>query len=91
MCSPAPVDLSLNVSILYAILQGHIFVDPAMPSASPQERHAAYTAMAQTLARIHSVDYRKVGLQSFGRHHGYCSRQVTFQLSQFFYHNAVGY
>jgi len=48
-----------------------------MPGASEGERRAAYTAMAQTLAALHQVDFRGVGLQEFGRHSGYCSRQVT--------------
>jgi aminoglycoside phosphotransferase (APT) family kinase protein len=54
-----------------------------MPSATAGERQAAYTAMAQTLAALHNVDFRTVGLQKFGRHSGYCSRQVTsFGLSK---------
>ena len=57
-------------------MQGEVFVDPAMPNATAAERRSAYIAMAQTLAKIHNVDYRRVGLQKFGRHHGYCSRQV---------------
>jgi hypothetical protein len=48
-----------------------------MPGASEGERRAAYTAMAQTLAALHQVDFRSVGLQSYGRHSGYCSRQVS--------------
>lgn len=60
----------------FVSFQGQIFVDPGMPSAAPAERRAAYLAMAQTLAALHSVDFRAVGLENFGRHSGYCSRQV---------------
>ena len=59
-----------------AAVKGTVFVDPAMPSASPQERSAAYRGMAETLAALHNQDYRELGLNSFGRDSGYCSRQV---------------
>ena len=47
-----------------------------MPNSTAQERKQAYTAMAKTLAKLHSVDFTSVELQGFGRHSGYCSRQV---------------
>lgn len=57
-------------------LQGRIFTDGACPELSEQERGAVYTAMAATLAALHSVDPAAVGLQRFGRPSGYCKRQA---------------
>ena len=34
-------------------------------------------AMVGTLARLHQVDYRKIGLEGFGKPQGYVARQVT--------------
>ena len=47
-----------------------------MPTAQPQERRAAYISMAKTLAALHSIDPLKIGLETYGRQTGYCSRQV---------------
>ena len=56
-------------------VQGQIFVDPCLISLAPPERRAAYTALAKTLAALHSVGVPQQ-LAKFGRHTGYCSRQV---------------
>ena len=61
--------------------QGRIFVDPAMPGASPGSRRAAYSALARTLAALHSVDIASVGLESYGRPTGYCARQARHPCS----------
>jgi len=80
--SPRPQHLLSPARILVSFnRQGEIFVDPAMPSATSGERRAAYTAMAQTLASLHNVNFRTVGLQKFGRQSGYCSRQVMLSAS----------
>src|SRR5258708_3923929 len=40
---------------------GRVFTDPRLPDLAPGERGAVYTAMAETLARLHSVDWRAGG------------------------------
>lgn len=57
-------------------LDGRIFEDFAMPGVGPEERTALWKAAIETLARFHKVDFRKVGLEKFGRHEGFYSRQV---------------
>lgn len=58
-------------------LDGRIIEDAAMPDASsPQEREALWKAAVETLAKLHRVDFEKVGLAKFGRKDGFYGRQV---------------
>lgn len=58
-------------------LDGRILEDAAMPGISPEERTKLWRAAAQTLAKFHSVDFRKVGLQNFGKPGGFYDRQLA--------------
>lgn len=57
-------------------LDGRIFEDFSMPGVGAEERTALWKAAIETLARFHKVDFRKVGLESFGKHSGFYNRQV---------------
>lgn len=57
-------------------LEGRIFEDCALPGVSPAERGVMMRAVAQTLAKLHSIDPAAVGLADFGRPTGYFARQV---------------
>src|SRR5262245_16100694 len=48
-------------------VEGRIFRDPTLPALSPPERAAIYDAMNETLARLHRVDFRAVGLEGYGK------------------------
>ncbi len=56
---------------------GRIFVDPNMPDATPQQRSAAYTQLAQTLAALHKVSPSAAGLEGYGNPTSYCRRQLS--------------
>ena len=57
---------------------GRIFSDAALPGLSPSERAAIYESAAETLARLHRVDFVQAGLEGFGRANGgYLGRQVA--------------
>ncbi|CAM9955777.1 unnamed protein product [Ectocarpus sp. 4 AP-2014] len=59
-------------------VQGRIFSDAALPGLAPAERAAAYESAAETLARLHYVDFVRAGLGGFGRGEGgYLGRQVA--------------
>ncbi|CAN0546198.1 unnamed protein product [Ectocarpus sp. 12 AP-2014] len=59
-------------------VQGRIFSDAALPGLAPAERAAAYKSAAETLARLHHVDFVRAGLGGFGRGEGgYLGRQVA--------------
>ncbi|KXJ90198.1 phosphotransferase enzyme family protein [Microdochium bolleyi] len=59
-------------------LDGRIFEDPAMPEVrTAAERTALWKAAAETLARLHRVDFREVGLERYGRGSGFYDRQLA--------------
>ena len=58
-------------------LEGRVFADCALPGVTPAERRAAYLNMAETLAALHRVDWRALGLADFGREGQYFQRQVV--------------
>jgi aminoglycoside phosphotransferase (APT) family kinase protein len=58
-------------------VEGRVFRVLALPQAAPAERRKLYEAMVDTLAKLHQVDYRTVGLTDYGRVGGYLTRQVS--------------
>jgi aminoglycoside phosphotransferase (APT) family kinase protein len=57
-------------------LDGRVFADCALPGVPPAERRAMYMDMADTLARLHTVDWQAAGLTGFGRPGQFFARQV---------------
>jgi aminoglycoside phosphotransferase (APT) family kinase protein len=67
-------------------LKGRIFTNPSLPGITTQERLDLYCyiwviddrwkAAARTLAQLHAVPYKSVGLENFGRAGGYFGRQM---------------
>lgn len=80
---PAMVDWCADPSILgtpfYLMerVDGRVFNDPALPGVSPEDRHAMYLAMADTLAELHGVDWQRLGLGDFGRAGNFYERQIS--------------
>jgi aminoglycoside phosphotransferase (APT) family kinase protein len=60
-----------------SFVEGRVFRNQTLSSLTPAERRAVYFAMVDTLAKLHKVDFRAVGLEDYGRVGGYLSRQVT--------------
>lgn len=60
-----------------ARLYGRVFHDSAVPGIASDERRAVYDAMNETLARLHLVDWRAVGLGDYGKPGNYFARQVA--------------
>jgi aminoglycoside phosphotransferase (APT) family kinase protein len=58
-------------------VEGRVFTDPGLAGMAPAERAAIYDAMNDTLARLHKVDWRAVGLAEFGRPDNYVARQIA--------------
>ncbi len=68
-------------------VEGRIFWEGLLPDSNPAERRAIYDAMNETLARLHTVDYKSIGLEDFGRPGNYFARQISrwtkqYQLSE---------
>jgi aminoglycoside phosphotransferase (APT) family kinase protein len=62
---------------------GRILMDASLPNVSPQDRSAIYDDFNATLAKLHSVDYRAVGLGGFGREGDYIDRQMGRFIKQY--------
>ncbi len=58
-------------------LPGRVVHDNALPGMTAAERRAVYRSMAETLARLHAVDWAAVGLEGFGRPAGYFARTIA--------------
>lgn len=64
-------------------VEGRVIRDFSLPGMTPAERSAHYDAMNDTMAHLHNVDFRKVGLEDYGRVGGYMARQVKRWSSQY--------
>ena len=58
-------------------LDGDLFWDPMIPSLSNKDRTEIYQNKNKTLAQLHSVDYKKIGLEGYGKPGNYVARQVS--------------
>jgi len=61
---------------LMEYVAGRVFWDPTLPQLARPERRAIYDAMNDVLARLHRVDYVRVGLGDYGRPGNYAMRQI---------------
>src|SRR5262249_28261202 len=57
--------------------------DAALPDRSREDRAAIYHSMIETLARLHNVDWRGVGLGNYGKPGNYVVRQVRRWTTQY--------
>ena len=84
--SPVPVvpmrlfceDASIIGTPFYLMdfIPGRIFMKPDLPDLDHMQRKTAYHAFAETLAALHEVDFRALGLSDYGRTEGYAARQL---------------
>lgn len=58
-------------------VEGHVFMENTLPGMQPWQRRATYLAMADTMAVLHTIDWRAAGLEGFSRESGYFERQLT--------------
>jgi len=64
-------------------LEGRIFRDAQLPDLTPPQRTAIYDELSATLARLHAVDYRALGLEDYGRPGNYYERQIGRWIKQY--------
>lgn len=64
-------------------LEGRIFRNARLPGMTPAERSAIYDNLNDTLARLHQVDYKAIGLADYGRPGNYFQRQVDRWTKQY--------
>ena len=58
-------------------VEGRIFWDAGLPEVEKEERRPIYTALIDTLADLHMIDYKKAGLENFGKTGNYFERQIS--------------
>lgn len=58
-------------------LHGRVMSDYALPEIAPRERRAYLVELAETLARLHAVDWRAIGLTDYGKPGNFFERQVA--------------
>lgn len=60
------------------LVEGRVFRDATATQATdPKERAAIFDSMNDVLARIHTVDWKALGLEDFGKPGNYMSRQIS--------------
>jgi aminoglycoside phosphotransferase (APT) family kinase protein len=64
-------------------VEGRIYWGPMLPDQTPQQRTQIYAAMNETLARLHALDYEKLGLADFGKPGNYIGRQIARWTKQY--------
>lgn len=56
---------------------GRVLWDPSLPGMSAAERRAIYDEMNRVISALHRVDYRAIGLESYGKPGDYIARQIA--------------
>lgn len=58
-------------------VEGRIFWELDMPESDPEERRAVYDHANRTIADLHNINYRKIGLEDYGKPGNYFARQIS--------------
>ena len=64
-------------------VEGRVLWEPHLPGCTPAERFAIYDSLCETLARLHSVDWKALDLGDFGRPGNYFARQLSRWTKQY--------
>lgn len=64
-------------------VEGRIFWNGRLTELRPSERTAIYDSMNATLARLHTTDYRGIGLREYGKEGAYVARQIARWTKQY--------
>jgi len=58
-------------------VEGRVLWDQSLPGMTKGERHAIWEELNRVIAELHSLDYRALGLEEFGKPGNYIARQVA--------------
>jgi aminoglycoside phosphotransferase (APT) family kinase protein len=72
-------DESIIGTVFYVMdcVEGRVLWDQSLPGCSREERGAIWDELNRVIAALHSIDYRAVGLESFGKPGSYIERQIA--------------
>jgi aminoglycoside phosphotransferase (APT) family kinase protein len=57
-------------------VEGRVLWDPALPGMTREQRAAIWDEKNRVIALLHTIDYRAIGLEDFGKPGNYIARQV---------------
>ena len=57
-------------------MDGRVLWDQSMPDMSNAERAAHYDEMKRVIAQLHTIDYKAIGLETYGKPGNYFGRQI---------------
>jgi aminoglycoside phosphotransferase (APT) family kinase protein len=72
------------------LIEGRIFWNPRLQEIERNNRAAYFEAMNETMAALHQIDYRQVGLVEFGKTGGYVQRQLVRWRKQYVDESQIG-
>jgi aminoglycoside phosphotransferase (APT) family kinase protein len=58
-------------------VDGRVLWDQSLPGMTKPERFAVWDELNRVIAHLHTIDYRAVGLEGFGRPGNYIERQIA--------------
>ena len=64
-------------------VEGRVLWDQALPGMDRSERAAIWDELNRVIAHLHTIDYRAVGLEGFGKPGNYIARQVERWTKQY--------
>lgn len=64
-------------------VDGRVLWDQSLPGMTKAERAAIWDELNRVIAQLHSIDYRAVGLEDFGKPGSYIERQISRWTKQY--------
>lgn len=64
-------------------VEGRVLWDQSLPGLSREERAAIWDELNRVIARLHSIDYKALGLEGFGKPGSYIERQIARWTKQY--------
>ncbi|MGH8746236.1 MAG: phosphotransferase family protein [Burkholderiales bacterium] len=58
-------------------VEGRVLWDQALPGMGPAQRFAIWEELNRVIALLHTIDYRAIGLEGFGKEGSYLERQIA--------------
>lgn len=66
-----------------ACVEGRVIWDPVAGREKPSDRRAIFDSMIEVLATLHAIDYKAIGLETYGRPGNYFARQISRWTKQY--------
>src|SRR5437016_5775289 len=64
-------------------VEGRVLWDQSLPGMTRSQRHALWDELNRVIAWLHALDYRRIGLEGFGKPGQYIARQIARWTKQY--------